>query len=148
MRDTFKPGPHEPSDRSSGPDADHENAPAKVKIRPTMLRGWRNTCPNCGSGRILKGYLQVAPHCTVCRQDLSGYKADDGPAYLTILIVGHLMAPLLHFSFVTWRPEPLVLFSIFAVGCVALSLYLLPRFKGAIIGFKWAKHMNEGGKTI
>ncbi len=115
------------------------------KSWPAMARGWRGKCPRCGRGKLLKGYLQVRPSCTVCRQELLQFKADDGPAYLTILIVGHLMAPLLHIVFVTWRPEPLVLFTIFAVGCVALSLYLLPRFKGAIVGFKWAKWMNEGG---
>ena len=59
--------------------------------------------------------------CPVCREELHHHKADDGPAYLTILLVGHLMAPLLHISFVTWRPEPLTLFTIFAVGCVAFA---------------------------
>jgi uncharacterized protein (DUF983 family) len=49
---------------------------------------------------------------------------------------------MLHFVFVTFRPEPIVLFTIFAVGTVALSLYLLPRLKGALIGFQWAKEMG------
>ena len=80
--------------------------------------------------------------CTVCRQELHHHRADDGPAYLTMLIVGHLMAPLLHFTFVTWRPEPLTLFTIFAVGCVGLSLYLLPRLKGAVVGFQWSRRMG------
>tara|TARA_B100000780_G_scaffold120062_1_gene84143 strand:- start:368 stop:610 length:243 start_codon:yes stop_codon:yes gene_type:complete len=78
----------------------------------------------------------------VCHQELHHHKADDGPAYLTILIVGHLMAPLLHMAFVTFRPEPLVLFTVFAVGCVALSLYLLPRLKGAIVAIQWARSMH------
>ncbi|MEO0391374.1 MAG: DUF983 domain-containing protein [Pseudomonadota bacterium] len=113
--------------------------PAHRSARQPMLRGWRRKCPKCGHGALFKGYLQTADHCPVCREPLEIYKADDGPAYLTILIVGHLMAPLLHIVFVRFRPEPLVLFTIFAVGCVALSLYLLPKFKGAIIGYKWAR---------
>ena len=112
---------------------------------PAMLRGWRGKCPNCGSGPLLKSYLKVNHSCTVCRQEFFHHRADDGPAYLTILIVGHLMAPLLHFTFATWRPEPLTLFTIFAVGCVALSLYLLPRLKGALIGFQWAREMGGFG---
>ena len=56
------------------------------------------------------------------------------------------MAPLLLVSFEIWRPEPLVLFTIFAVGCVALSLYLLPRLKGAMIGFQWARMMHGFGR--
>lgn len=77
-----------------------------------------------------------------CGQDLSGHRADDGPAYLTILIVGHLMAPLLHIAFVHWRPEPLVLATVFSIGCIALSLYLLPRLKGVVIAVQWAKQMH------
>ena len=49
--------------------------------------------------------------------------------------------------FVRWRPEPLVLFTIFAIGTVALSLYLLPRLKGAMIGFQWARFMHGFAKT-
>ena len=109
---------------------------------PAVLRGWRGKCPNCGSGRILNGYLKVNDSCAACREELHHHRADDGPAYLTILIVGHLMAPLLHLVFVQWRPEPLTLFTIFTVGCVGLSLYLLPRLKGALIGFQWAKEMG------
>ncbi|MBC7164132.1 MAG: DUF983 domain-containing protein [Roseovarius sp.] len=114
-------------------------------VKPAMWRGFRGKCPNCGSGPILRNYLTVRDHCPVCQEDLSHHRADDGPAYLTILIVGHLMAPLLMIVFETWRPEPLVLFTIFAIGTIALSLYLLPRLKGAIVGLQWAKRMHGFG---
>ena len=115
------------------------------RVTPALLRGWRRKCPNCGAGPLLKAYLKVNDGCTVCREDFTPQRADDGPAYMTILIVGHLMAPMLQFVVVTWRPEPLTLFTIFAVGCVGLSLYLLPRLKGALIGFQWAKGMGGFG---
>lgn len=95
----------------------------------------------------MKSYLKVNDSCPVCREAFHHHKADDGPAYLTILVVGHLMAPSLHISFVHFRPDPLTLSTIFAVGCVALSLYLLPRFKGAIVAFQWAREMYGFGKT-
>ena len=94
---------------------------------PALWCGWRRKCPNCGSGPMLRGYLKVRDTCPVCREELHHHRADDGPAYLPILFVGHLMAPLLLFVFETWRPEPLTLFTIFAVGCVGLTRYLLPR---------------------
>ena len=120
-----------------------QDRPANVRpLKAALLRGWRRRCPRCGGGALLKGYLKVNDTCQSCRQELHHHRADDGPAYLTILIVGHLMAPLLHFTFVTWRPEPLTLFTIFAVGCVALSLYLLPRLKGAIVGYQWARQLH------
>ncbi|MBV0911399.1 DUF983 domain-containing protein [Anianabacter salinae] len=112
---------------------------------PALFRGWRRRCPNCGTGPILKGYLKVRSDCPVCGEELHHHRADDGPAYLTILIVGHLMAPILLVTFTTFRPEPLVLASVFSVGCVALSLYLLPRLKGALVAFQWAKRMHGFG---
>ncbi len=121
------------------------DAPMTADDRPmkqALFRGWRRKCPNCGEGPMLKGYLKVRDHCPVCKEDLHHHRADDGPAYLTILIVGHLMAPLLHVAFVHWRPEPLILFTIFAVGCVGLSLYLLPRMKGGVVAFQWARRMH------
>ena len=121
---------------------EHEERP----LRPALYKGWRRKCPNCGNGPLLKGYLKVRDNCSVCREDFTPQRADDGPAYLTILIVGHLMAPMLHIVFVAWRPEPLIMFTIFAVGCVALSLYLLPRLKGMVVAFQWARRMHGFGR--
>ncbi|WP_121062088.1 DUF983 domain-containing protein [Chachezhania antarctica] len=116
-------------------------------VKPALWRGWRRKCPNCGKGALFKGYLAVHAQCPVCREDFTPQRADDGPAYLTILIVGHLLAPLLYSVFVAYRPEPLVFFTIFAVGAVALSLYLLPRLKGLIIALQWARRLHGFGKS-
>ena len=64
-------------------------------VWPALARGWRRRCPKCGNGQLMKGYLKVSNACPVCREELFHHRADDGPAYLTILLVGHLMAPLL-----------------------------------------------------
>jgi uncharacterized protein (DUF983 family) len=58
---------------------------------------------------------------------------------------GHLLAPMLMFVFVRWRPDPWLMASFFAAGCVALSLFLLPRIKGTMIGLQWAKRMHGFG---
>jgi len=117
-------------------------APPERHMRTALLRGWRCRCPQCGAGPMLKGYLNVRDRCSVCSEALYHHRADDGPAYLTILIVGHIMAPLLLFVFTTWRPDPMILATGFSVGCVALSLYLLPRLKGAMVAFQWARRMH------
>lgn len=114
-------------------------------VKTAIWHGLRCKCPNCGTGRLFRSYLKTVDECPNCRQRLDHHRADDGPAYLTILVVGHLMAPLIHIVFVKFRPEPLVLASIFTVGCVALSLYLLPRMKGLVVGVQWAKRMHGFG---
>jgi uncharacterized protein (DUF983 family) len=127
-----------------------DTRPADEEDRPTkqaLLRGWRRRCPNCGAGPMLRGYLTVREACPVCGEDLHHHRADDGPAYLTILIVGHLLAPILLFVFTKWRPDPLILAVGFTIGTVALSLYLLPRLKGALVALQWAKRMHGFGSA-
>lgn len=119
--------------------------PEDRPVAAALRRGWQLRCPNCGAGPMLRGYLKVRDTCPVCGEALHHHRADDGPAYLTILIVGHVMAPLLLFTFTQWRPEPLVLATIFSVGTVALSLFLLPRLKGALVALQWAKRMHGFG---
>ncbi len=64
-------------------------------VKPALLRGWKRKCPNCGSGPMMDGYLAVRDECAVCSQELHHQRADDGPAYITILISGHILAPLM-----------------------------------------------------
>ena len=103
-----------------------------------FLRGLTGHCPNCGEGHLFHGYLKVDPRCEACGHDLSQYRADDGPAYFTILIVGHLIiAPMLCFSFIwTWSPVAVVALTFSIIAAVTLTL--LPRVKGAFIGVQWA----------
>jgi uncharacterized protein (DUF983 family) len=126
--------------------SDHAHPVEDRPVGPAVMRGWRLRCPNCGAGPLLKGYLTVREACPVCSEDLHHQRADDGPAYLTILVVGHLMAPLILWSFVRYRPDPMTLAAIFTVGTVALSLYLLPRFKGMVVAVQWAKRMHGFGR--
>jgi uncharacterized protein (DUF983 family) len=116
-------------------------------VKPALLRGWRRRCPNCGGGPMMRGFLTVREACPVCGEELHHHRADDGPAYLTILIVGHLLAPILLIVYSTWRPQPLLLAVGFTIGTVALSLYLLPRLKGALVALQWAKRMHGFGSA-
>lgn len=125
-----------------------EDAYAERPMWPALRKGWGRRCPQCGAGPMLSGYLKVRDNCPVCGEDLHHQRADDGPAYLTILIVGHLMAPSLMFVFVRFRPEPATMFTLFSIATVALSLYLLPRLKGAMVAMQWAKRMHGFGQAV
>jgi len=114
-------------------------------LGPAMRRGWQRLCPACGKGRLMRSYLKVQDRCPACGEALYHHRADDGPAYLTILLVGHIVAPLILFSFIKFRPEPWILASVFLVATVALSLYLLPRLKGVLVAIQWAKRMHGFG---
>lgn len=117
------------------------HAPAQAQARPFgegFRRGLSGRCPNCGEGRLFSGYLKVEPCCEACGHDLTVYRADDGPAYFTILIVGHLIvAPLLCFSFI-WTWNPVLVLALTLPPILLSTLILLPRVKGAFIGGQWA----------
>jgi uncharacterized protein (DUF983 family) len=103
-----------------------------------IKRGFLRRCPNCGRGHLFSGYLAVEPCCEACGHENARYRADDGPAYFTILIVGHLViVPLLCLSFVFTWPIAAVLPLSLAVVLFA-TLALLPLVKGAFIGVQWA----------
>ncbi len=110
-----------------------------------VWRGVRGLCPNCGEGRLFRAYLKVEPVCAHCGHGNGVYPADDAPAYLTILLVGHLViAPLLAFPFIWRAPIWLVLGSTLP-ALLVLTLVLLPRIKGAVVGFHWAKGVGSVG---
>lgn len=121
---------------SSAPQADER------PLGQAMRRGAMGRCPACGEGRLLRNYLTVNDHCPNCGEALHHQRADDGPAYLTILLVSHLGAPLLLWVFMLYRPSAVSMLIGFSLGAVVLSLLLLPRIKGAMIGWQWARQMH------
>ncbi|OYW59131.1 MAG: hypothetical protein B7Z10_04570 [Rhodobacterales bacterium 32-66-7] len=124
------------------------NDPDDRPVKQALLRGWQRRCPNCGKGAMMRGYLTVNPTCPNCGEPLHHHRADDGPAYLTILIVGHLLAPVLLLVYSTWRPSPLPMALGFSLAVVVLSLYLLPRLKGGLVALQWAKRMHGFGSAV
>ncbi|MSU88297.1 DUF983 domain-containing protein [Rhodobacteraceae bacterium 2CG4] len=110
--------------------------------RAAVLRGWRRRCPNCGAGPLMIGYLKIQDHCAVCGEDLHHHRADDGPAWATILIAGHILAPLMIAIYVAWRPQAWEMAVGFSLLFTVLALYLLPRLKGMFVGFQWARRMH------
>lgn len=109
---------------------------------PAIAKGLRHTCPNCGKGAIYKGYLKLRDACPACGEDLSHARADDGPAYLSILVTAKVMGTLQLVTYEAWQPEPWVMAVTFSIGVTAMALALLPRFKGMIVAIQWAKRMN------
>lgn len=107
-------------------------------LAPSVIRGLKGRCPACGQGRLFWKYLKVCGRCEACDHDLSRYPADDGPAYVTILLTGHLVvAPMLLFHIV-WEANPVYSVPIILSALAGLTLTVLPRIKGAWIGLMYA----------
>jgi uncharacterized protein (DUF983 family) len=120
----------------------HSPAPSSAFLTG-LRRGFAHRCPNCGEGKLYRRYLKVESFCTHCGHELASYPADDGPAYFTILIVGHLVvAPLLIFPII-WQAPAAVVLPLTLIPLMGLTLLLLPRIKGAFIGALWALGLHK-----
>jgi len=103
----------------------------------TLLRGLQRKCPCCGEAPAFRSYLKVVDACAVCHTPLSLYPTDDGPAYITIILIGHLIvAPALMFVFLWDYPVQNVAIAA-VVGMGVVTLALLPFVKGAFLGLMW-----------
>jgi uncharacterized protein (DUF983 family) len=102
-----------------------------------LWRGIQKCCPQCGVGGLLIGYLKPASNCSHCGEDFSHISADDGPAWLTLLIVGHAVVPLM----LVFGRDPgfSVWFSIVVLTLITLVgvYFILPRAKGTFVALIW-----------
>lgn len=118
-------------------------AEIKHPLLPAVLRGLKHRCPACGDGNLFRKYLKVEARCAACDEDLARYPADDGPAYLTIVLIGHLIiAPLLLFPFV-WEVSPWVTVPGILIPLAAVTLLALSRVKGGWIGMMYALGVTD-----
>jgi uncharacterized protein (DUF983 family) len=117
-------------------------------LRRSVARGLRGQCPACGHGRVFRRYLKVCETCEDCHLELARYPADDGPAYLTILLVGHMIiAPLLFFPIV-WRSPAVYSVPVALVTLTAVTLLALPLVKGGWIGLMYALGVKSSDSAL
>ena len=120
--------------------------PPDRSLREAVTRGFFGRCPACGRGRLFRSYLKVVTVCKICGEDLSHQRADDAPAYLTLLIVAHGVGGGILLSEELWPHSSLLWVCAFwLIVTVVASLIILPRAKGAVVGQQWALCMHGFG---
>ncbi len=108
-----------------------------------IWRGFRRRCPCCGQGRLFRSYLRLTDRCATCATALGELRADDGPAWATILVVGHIVVPC--FVVAARGDAPAwVQFGVLLPAAIALTALLLPRFKGVFVALLWLLDLRSG----
>ena len=90
------------------------------------------------------GYLKVNRECPHCSEALHHHRADDLPAYLSIVIVGHVVIGLLmhlEMSYGSVISPWMYLLGLLPLT-LALTFGILPPIKGAVVGMQWANRMH------
>jgi uncharacterized protein (DUF983 family) len=107
-----------------------------------MVRGWRGRCPNCGEGKLFCAFLKTAESCSQCGQSFTHHRADDLPAYLVIVIVGHIVVPLVLAVETNFAPSYWIHLAMWLPLTLGLSLGLLQPVKGTVVALQWYLGMH------
>jgi uncharacterized protein (DUF983 family) len=104
--------------------------------------GARGRCPACRAGRLFAKFLKVSDRCAACGEELHHHQADDFPAYLVIVIVGHIVVPLVLLVETRFAPAYWVHAAIWVPLTLVLAVGLLQPVKGAIVALQWRLGMH------
>lgn len=113
-----------------------------VSLGRALWRGFAMKCPHCGEGHLFGRFLKVADHCEACGESYSAQRADDLPAYLVIVVVGHAVVPALLAVETVYAPPYWVHALIWLPITLVSSLALLQPVKGAVVGLQWQVGMH------
>ena len=116
--------------------------PAKINDS-WFIRGLRSRCPACGEGHLFRVFMKVADHCEKCGEPFRYHRADDFPAYLVIVLVGHLVLPPVLYVETAFSPPYWVHALLWLPLVMGLALGLLQPIKGLIVAMQW--HMGMHG---
>jgi uncharacterized protein (DUF983 family) len=107
-----------------------------------LWRGFRGRCPACGEGRMFRAFLKVSDHCPHCGEELHHHRADDFPAYLVIVIVGHILVPIVLVVETEIASAIWVSMTLWPLIALAMALCLLQPVKGAVVAIQWYGGMH------
>jgi uncharacterized protein (DUF983 family) len=124
-----------------------QDAAAPRSVPQALRLGWSQTCPNCSKGELYRAYLKVADSCAHCGEEFHHHRADDAPPYFTMLVTGHVIVGGILFAERLWAPPTWLHLTVALPVLLLMSLWLLPRVKGALVGLQWALRMHGFGGT-
>ena len=111
-------------------------------LSAAMLRGIRGKCPRCGEAKLFGKFLKPIAMCPHCHQDFTHHRADDMPPYISILITGHVLVPLIiYFGAVADISMGQALAICLTLAAV-LMISLLQPAKGGTIALQWWNGMH------
>lgn len=112
--------------------------PERPTLWTSVRRALARRCPNCGRGKLFVSYLRQVERCAECGERYSHIRSDDAAPWLTILVVGHIIVPVM-FAVERRTDWPdwvaMTLWPALALGLAAL---VLPRAKALFVAVIWA----------
>ena len=109
---------------------------------PRLALALRGRCPACGQSPLFARFLKPVDHCEHCGQSWQGHQADDFPAYLVILLLGHILVPTMIEVNLLFSLAIVTQMVLWPTLTAILALLLIQPAKGAVIAFQWSRRMH------
>ena len=119
-----------------------------AETRPSSwLTGLAGSCPNCGRGSLLSGFLTVVEHCEVCGADLREQDSGDGPVAFITLIAGAMvviaaLVVKVRYGWTIW-----LLMVVWLPLAAALCIGLMRPLKGLMIALQYKHRWSDFERT-
>ncbi len=111
-------------------------------LRSALARGARGRCPSCGKTPLFGRFLKPVSECVSCGQSWTGHSADDMPAYLVVLVIGHILIPFVVAANLKFNLSTGLQMALWPALAMFLAVLLIQPAKGIVIGFQWAQRMH------
>nr|WP_321441792.1 DUF983 domain-containing protein [uncultured Hyphomonas sp.] len=105
--------------------------------RVALARALRLKCPSCGQGALYRAYLKPVDTCACCGAPLGQVPSEDGPAWLTVLMLAPFLVAVTFFVSMSSLPLWISLPGA-ALAVTGLVMLALPRVKAGWIAVLWS----------
>ena len=120
----------------------------EITMRKAAERGILGRCPCCGRGRLFQRFLKQVDACADCGEKFGHLRADDAAPWATIIVVGHVFLPLVFMVDLTQVMPLWAELTLWSAILALLSIALLPRAKGMMLGVLWQTRATGEPKII
>jgi uncharacterized protein (DUF983 family) len=122
--------------------------PAGLDLQPARIdpirAGLRCRCPNCGRGKLFRGFLKVVDRCEACGFDFTRLNTGDGAAIFIMQIAGGLVVFSALYVQVVYSPPIWAMLLVALPLAAGLSLGLMQPGKGVMIALQMRSFPGGG----
>ena len=118
--------------------------PRITTLAGTIVAGLTCACPNCGRGKLFRGFLTPLPRCDACGLDYGFADSGDGPAVFIVLLGGAIVVAAALITEVEFHP-PYWLHAVLWLPLILIvTLGPLRPMKGLMIALQFHHKAAEG----
>jgi uncharacterized protein (DUF983 family) len=116
-------------------------------LRTVLGRGLRRRCPQCGEGRVFRGWVKLHDHCSECGLQ---YLPDQGDlwAYLVVVDRALFIFPLIVLIYFRLYIPSSFWLSVLGIGLLTGFIYTLPHRNGMALGLDYLVRRKWGDLAV